>query len=250
MVTGQGCIALITARGGSKSIPKKNIKNLGGHPLIAYSIAVAKATSMVDRVVVSTDCEEIAEVSKHYGAEVPFLRPAEFSLDDTEDYPVFLHALEWMKENEGQIPEMWVHLRPTSPFRKREHLEKGISLLRSEEDASSVRAVCEPFQIPHKMWSIEGDGFMSPLGHKLGMMDEPYNKPRQHLPKIYWQTGYLDAVKSTTLTKHHSMTGPKVLPLITSPSDIIDIDTLEDWRRAEEAIKMGMCSAKDLGFKI
>ena len=110
-------LALIPARGGSKGIPRKNIKDLGDHPLIAYSIAAALGSKLVTRTIVTTDDEEIARKAKEYGAEVPFLRPEEFARDDTRDLPVFQHVLSWLKEHEDYQPEVVVQLRPTSPFR-------------------------------------------------------------------------------------------------------------------------------------
>ncbi len=112
-------LALIPARGGSKGIPRKNIRSFAGYPLIAWSIAAAKQSELVTRVIVSTDDEEIAAVARECGAETPFLRPAEFAQDNTTDLPVFEHALQWLEENEGYQPEIVVQLRPTSPIRPR-----------------------------------------------------------------------------------------------------------------------------------
>ena len=118
-------LALIPARGGSKSIPRKNIRSFAGYPLIAYSIAAGRMAETVTRVVVSTDDEEIATVARQYGAEVPFLRPAAFSQDEIPDLPVFRHALEWLAEQEGYRPEIVVQLRPTSPLRRAWHIPAG-----------------------------------------------------------------------------------------------------------------------------
>jgi CMP-N-acetylneuraminic acid synthetase len=110
-------LALIPARGGSKGIPRKNIRDFSGYPLIAWSIAAAKQSELVTRVIVSTDDEEIAAVARAWGAETPFLRPAEFAEDKTTDLPVFVHALAWLAENENYRPDVVVQLRPTSPIR-------------------------------------------------------------------------------------------------------------------------------------
>ncbi|HEY5903570.1 MAG TPA: acylneuraminate cytidylyltransferase family protein, partial [Anaerolineales bacterium] len=112
-------LAVIPARGGSKGIPRKNIRLFSGWPLLAWSIAAAQQAETVSRVIVSTDDEEIAAVGREYGAETPFLRPAEFARDDTTDLPVFEHALRWLDEHEGYRPEVVVQLRPTSPIRPR-----------------------------------------------------------------------------------------------------------------------------------
>src|SRR5829696_9130788 len=108
-----GVLAIVTARGGSKGIPKKNIKDVAGHPLIAYSVAAGIEAETVDRVITSTDDPEIAEIARAYGAEIPFMRPAELAADDTRDLPVFQHALEWLEKQEGYVPSIVVHLRPT-----------------------------------------------------------------------------------------------------------------------------------------
>ena len=155
-VTSQEVLALIPARGGSKSIPRKNIRPFAGYPLIAYSIAAGLAAETVTRVIVSTDDEEIAAVSRQYGAEIPFLRPAEFSQDQTPDLPVFQHALHWLAENEGYQPEIVVQLRPTSPFRRVLHIDQAVYQLLEHPDADAVRTVCVPFQNPFKMWRISG----------------------------------------------------------------------------------------------
>jgi len=241
-------LALIPARGGSKSIPRKNIRPFAGHPLIAYSIAAGLAAELVSRVVVSTDDEEIAAIARRYGAEAPFLRPAELAQDHTADLPVFQHALEWLGEHEGYQPEIVVQLRPTSPFRRVAHIDQSIYRLLERPEADSVRTMCVPFQNPFKMWRIGPDGFVQPL---LGAeYPEPYNMPRQLLPEVFWQTGYVDAAWADTILQKGSMTGERILPLIIDPSEWIDIDSPDDWRRAERLLESGEISFNDLGFSI
>jgi CMP-N-acetylneuraminic acid synthetase len=243
-------LALIPARGGSKSIPRKNIIDFAGHPLIAYSIAAGLAAETVTRVIVSTDDVEIAAVSRSYGAETPFLRPAEHSQDNTPDLPVFFHALEWLAEHEGYKPDIVVQLRPTSPFRRVAHIDGAVHRLIERPDADAVRTVCMPFQNPFKMWRIGPDGLMQPLGVELGIPKEPYNQPRQALPDVYWQTGYVDAAWADTIMLKNSMTGDAILPLVIDPSEWVDIDSTDDWRRAERLLKSGEISLEDLGFSI
>jgi N-acylneuraminate cytidylyltransferase len=243
-------MALIPARGGSKSIPRKNIVDFAGYPLIAYSIAAGLAAKTVKRVVVSTDDDEIAEISRRYGAETPFRRPKEFARDDTPDLPVFRHALEWLMENEGYHPDIIVQLRPTSPFRRVWHIDEAIYRLIERPQADSVRTVCIPFQNPFKMWRIGPDGYMIPLGKDLGIPVEPYNQPRQLLPQVYWQTGYVDAAWTDTILSKSSMTGDAILPLVIDPSDWVDIDSPDDWRRAASLIENGDVTMEDLGFSI
>ena len=241
-------LALIPARGGSKSIPRKNIRLFAGHPLIAYSIAAGLAAEMVTRVIVSTDDEEIAANARRYGAEAPFLRPAEYSQDQTPDLPVFQHALEWLAEHEGYQPEIVVQLRPTSPLRRVWHIDQAVACLIEHPEADAVRTVCIPFQNPFKMWRIGPEGLMHP------MLDtsfrEPYNMPRQALPEVYWQTGYVDAAWADTILVKKSMTGERILPLVIDPSEWIDIDSLDDWRRAERLIESGELTFDELGYSI
>lgn len=248
MVTATEVLALIPARGGSKSIPRKNIHPFAGHPLIAYSIAAGLAAETVTRVVVTTDDEEIAAVARQYGAEVPFIRPPEHAQDDTPDLPVFQHALAWFAENEDYHPKIVVQLRPTSPFRRIWHIDQAVLRLIERPDADAVRTVIVPFQNPYKMWTIDADGLMQPL---IGTeFKEAYNMPRQALPQVYWQTGYVDAVWADTILEKGSMTGGRILPLIIEPEDWVDIDSPDDWRRAERMLTHHEITLDDLGFQI
>jgi len=241
-------LGLIPARGGSKSIPRKNIRNFAGYPLIAYSIAAGLAAESISRLVVSTDDGEIAEVSRWYGAEVPFIRPGVISQDHTPDLPVFQHAIQWLKENQEYQPEIIVQLRPTSPLRRVSHIDQAVKKLVSKPEADSIRTVCVPFQNPFKMWQIEPNGFMQAL---LDTGDpESYNLPRQVLPEIYWQTGYVDAAWTRTIMGKNSMTGENILPLVIDASEWIDIDSSSDWRHAELLLETGEVSLDDLGFQI
>lgn len=249
MYSDMSVLAIIPARGGSKSIPHKNIRLLAGFPLIAYSIAAARAATLVKRVIVSTDDPDIAAVARTYGAEVPFLRPAEHARDDTPDLPVFQHALQWLAENEGYLPEIVVQLRPTSPFRRVWHIDQAVARLLDRPEADAVRTVCLPFQNPFKMWRIQPDGFMQPLIAVEGA-PEPYNLPRQALPEVYWQTGYVDAARTDTILQQNSMTGQRILPLVIDSSEWVDIDSPDDWRRAERQLESGEITFSDLGFSL
>ena len=164
MVATPEVLALIPARGGSKGIPRKNIREFAGAPLIAYSIAAGLRANTVTRVIVSTDDEEIAEVARAWGAEVPFLRPAELANDETPDYPVFCQALEWLAEHEGYRPEIVVQLRPTSPVRPITCVDDAVNLLLAHPEADCVRGVVPAGQNPYKMWTIDPkSGQMHPL---------------------------------------------------------------------------------------
>jgi CMP-N-acetylneuraminic acid synthetase len=247
-VTMTEVLALIPARGGSKSIPRKNIRPFAGFPLIAYSIAAGLAAETVTRVIVSSDDPEILAVARRFGAETPFQRPEEYSQDQTPDLPVFQHALDWLEQNETYRPEIVIQLRPTSPFRRVEHIDQAVYRLLERPDADAIRTVCIPFQNPFKMWRIGSNGLMKPLLETE--FNEPYNMPRQALPEVYWQTGYVDAAWTDTIQEQNSMTGRNILPLVIDPSEWIDIDSPDDWRWAERLLESGEITLRDLGFTI
>ncbi len=228
-------LAIIPARGGSKSIPRKNIKLLGGKPLISYSIADGLKSKLVDRVIVSTDDPEIVEISKKYGAEVLFIRPSELALDDTPDLPVFIHALKWLNENENYTPGVVVQLRPTSPFRPPGLIDNAIKLLFTNKKADSVRAVIVSGQNPYKMWRINKVRYMTPLLNDPELI-EPYNMPRQKLPQTYWQTGHIDVIRYETIMDKNSMSGKMIIPIIIKKDYEVDLDNLDDWEYAEYLI--------------
>ena len=148
-------IAAIPARGGSKGVPKKNIKLLKDYPLIAYSIIAAKQSKKIDRVIVSTDSEEIAGIAKKYGAEVPFLRPAGFAGDKSPDMEWVLHLLKWLKENEGVEPELIVHLRPTTPLRDPDLIDRAIDKIKNNKEATSLRSGQEMDECPYKSFIVK-----------------------------------------------------------------------------------------------
>lgn len=223
-------LAVIPARGGSKGIPRKNIKLLGGIPLIAFSIAAGLQARSINRVVVSTDNEEIAKCARQYGAEVPFLRPRKLAEDNVPDLPVLSHALDWLNANEMYKPDIIVQLRPTSPFRPLSCIDEAVNILMNDPDADCVRAVTPSGQTPYKMWRIE-NGQMIPL--LQSNFFEHYNMPRQELPEIYWQTGQVEIIRWDTIMKKHSPTGDRLLPIIIDAKYVIDIDSLEQWEIAE-----------------
>jgi N-acylneuraminate cytidylyltransferase len=233
-------LALIPARGGSKGIPRKNIKSFAGYPLIAWSIAAAKQSALVTRVIVSTDDEEIAAVAREWGAETPFLRPDELAQDKTTDLPVFEHALKWLEDVEGYHPDIVVQLRPTSPFRPQGMVDAALRILLEHADADSVRGVVPAGQNPFKMWRFNGEG--NPLEQLLKVkgIPEPYNAPRQILPPVYWQTGHIDVIRTTTIINKKSLTGDVIYPLVIDPKYTVDIDTPADWVKYEAVIYGGL----------
>jgi N-acylneuraminate cytidylyltransferase len=233
-------LAIIPARGGSKGIPRKNIRSFAGYPLIAWSIAAAKGSQFVTRVIVSTDDEEIAAVARECGAETPFLRPAEFAQDNSTDLPLFAHALEWLEKNEGYRPEIVIQLRPTSPIRPKTMVDDAVRILLEHGDADCVRGVVPAGQNPFKMWRFDSsDQPMTPL-LKVDGIAEPYNAPRQILPPVYWQTGHIDAIRVSTIRNKKSLTGDVIYPLMIDPRYTVDIDNLSDWAKYEALTSSGL----------
>ena len=231
-------LALIPARSNSKSIHRKNIRKFAGYPLIAYSIAAALRSKHVSRVVVSTDDEKIADVSREFGAETPFSRPEELARDDTMDFPVFEHALLWLEKNEKYKPEIIVQLRPTSPVIPMGLIDDGIEALINHPEADSIRGVVPSEQNPYKTWHIQANGTLRPV-LQIDGLPEAYNVPRQKLPKTYWQTGHIDVIRRQTILEKHSMSGDTIFPVVIKPVFAIDIDTPLDWKRAERLVKEG-----------
>ncbi len=236
MVTGNEVLAIIPARGGSRGIPRKNIREFVGYPLISYSIAAGLLAEKVSRVIVSTDDQEIAHVAKEFGAEVPFIRPDYLAEDETPDLPVFEHALSWLRMEEGYQPDLVVQLRPTSPIRPTNLVNRAISILSRHPEADSVRGVVLPGENPYKMWQIGPEGNLEPLLCLEGI-PEPYNAPRQSLPPVFWQTGHIDVIRPRTILEKKSMSGDFILPIKIDPIYTVDIDTLGDWERYERLVK-------------
>jgi N-acylneuraminate cytidylyltransferase len=239
MAKKQEVLAIIPARGGSKGIPRKNILDFAGYPLIAYSIKAGTQSQTVTRTIVSTDSNEIAEVARAYGAETPFMRPVEFAQDNTTDLPVFQHVLKWLEANEGYHPDIVVQLRPTSPIRPLTCVDDAVRVLISHPEADSVRGVVEAAQNPYKMWRIDpASGQMNPLIGVDGIT-EAYNVPRQKLPLVFWQTGHIDAIRPEAILKKNSMSGSAVMPLVIDARYAVDIDTWADWTKAEWLVREG-----------
>ncbi len=206
-------LALIPARGGSKSVPRKNILPLNGKPLIYWSIKVAFEANLITRVIVSTDDAQIAEIAKSYDAEV-IIRPKDISQDFSRDFEFMNHALNYLKDKDKYVPDMVVNLRPTSPARNPLIIDEAIKLFSKNNEADSLRSIHLADQSPYKMWSINKmDGFMEPIVDNVDIC-EPYNTPRQLLPLVYWQDGYVDITRTKNIIENKSSTGTKILPFI------------------------------------
>jgi CMP-N-acetylneuraminic acid synthetase len=228
-------LALIPARGGSKGVPRKNVVPLAGKPLIAYSIEQARAAREITRVIVSTDDEEIARVAREHGAEIPFMRPTEFAGDLSPDIDVFRHALVWLRDHQSYVPDLVVHLRPTGPVRRVEVIDEAIEQMLAHPEADSLRSISLPIQTPYKMWRIE-EGYLRPLVIVDGLV-ESYCMPRQLLPPVYWQNGYVDIVRARTVLELDLMCGHTILPFITN-EQMLEIDYPESLPVVEEALKL------------
>ena len=239
-------LALIPARGGSKGLPGKNLRPLLGHPLVAWAVAAGKQAATVTRTVCTTDDPDIADAARRYGAEVPFLRPADLAQDRSLDLPVFEHALRWFDEHEGWRPDIVVQLRPTSPVRLPGQVDRAVDLLREHPDATGVRTVCPAPCNPFKMWRLESDSrpFMRNFLDVPGVA-EPYNEPRQALPEVWWQTGTVDVVRAKVILAG-SMTGTRLLPLPMDALQAVDIDGEIGLRLAEVVIERFACVRPDL----
>lgn len=234
-MTTASILALIPARGGSKGVPRKNILPIAGKPLIAYSIEQARASTRINRVVVSTDDEEIAAVARSYGAEVPFLRPGGFAQDASPDIDVFRHALEWFREEEGYRPEAIVHLRPPGPVRRVKHIDEAVDLLLAHPEADAIRSVSLARQTPYKMWHLTQEGYLKPV-LQLPDMEDCQSQPRQRLPLVYWQNGYVDVVRPRAILEQHSMWGRCALPYFID-EQLYEVDYPEDIAHVENALK-------------
>lgn len=230
-------VALIPARGGSERVPGKNIRELAGHPLIAYSIAAAQESGLFDEIVVSTDSAEIAEVAEAHGAKVPGLRPAEMASATSPDIDWVRYVMSGLAEEDGE-PEVFSLLRPTSPFRGPATIRRAFDqLVELGERADSLRAVQLCREHPGKMWVVEEE-LMRPL------LDQPDGVPyhsRQYksLPRVHVQNSSLEMAWTRALHEHDSISGERVAPFLTDEFEGFSIDYPDDWERAEEMAGSG-----------
>ena len=231
-MTGKRVLGIIPARAGSKGIPKKNIRILGDKPLLAYTVEAANKTAIFDRIILSTDSEEIAEVGKELGAEVPFLRPEELSKDETPMLPVLQHTISHCL-NEGCKVDYICILQPTAPFRNVLDLVKGFQLLESTDCDSvvSVKKIPEHY-LPHFVMRIE-DG---KLTHFLN--DGAKVTRRQDAKKAYTRTGCFYFTKVDVLMYDNSIYGVDCRPIIVENDYSVNLDTMDDWYKAERVVKL------------
>lgn len=222
-------VSIIPARGGSQGVYKKNIKELNGQPLIAYSILDSLRSELIEETYVTTDSLEIGEVSKKYGAEVPFMRPPKYATDEAIDLGWMKHFLAWFRVTNDYLPEYVIHLRPTTPLRDPRIIDKAIRKLIDSPTFTSLRSVHEVEESPYKMFFIENDRLEGMFPNYP--VKEYYNLPRQRFPKVYKTNGYVDIVKPEVVLSTETLYGDNMLAFDTPHS--VDIDTIEEFEYLE-----------------
>ncbi len=230
-------LGVIGARSGSKGIPHKNIRPLLGKPLFAWIIEAAKASSLVSRVVVSTDSPKYAEIAKLYGAEAPFLRPKELAEDHVPDFDYLYHAATWLRDNEGWQADIILRLPPTTPLCRAESIDACIRLLMDDPRADSSRTVTPASKHPYKLWRATEAGYIEPfLSESFTGLKDAHNMPRQAFPKAFQHVDVI-ALRWRTLVGEKSMAGKRVGYHIIPPADAVDIDSEIDFFIAEQLLK-------------
>lgn len=247
-------IALIPARVGSKRVPGKNIRLLGGHPLIAYTIAAAMESQIFSAVVVSTDAEEIAQIARYYGAEVPFLRPPQLAADQSPDIDWIDDTLRRLQA-QGREFDCFSILRPTSPFRQPETIERAWQEFLGQDQVDSLRAVEKCKQHPGKMWVRQGD-LMKPLltgnepllssnNSDLRLETSDFKKvpwhstPYQALPEVYTQNASLEIAWCRVVLEDRTIAGEIIMPFLTQGYEGLDINDPKDWWYVEYLLQQG-----------
>lgn len=228
-------LGVIPARGGSKSIPNKNVADLNGKPLIAYAIDGAKNSHFLDDFIVSTDSEEIASIARAYGANVPFIRPANLSTDDADSLGVMLHALQFMEDQRGEPYDAVVMLQPTTPFRKASWIDEALRRLNESNLDSIVSVVDVGANHPYRMYSLDQDNELVPF---VDGVDDPM-MPRQKLPPVYIRSGDIYATRRRCLVEQMSLIGAESGGLIIDPEFAVNID---------EPIDLEIARLKNAGF--
>jgi CMP-N-acetylneuraminic acid synthetase len=246
-------VALIPARHGSKRVPGKNVRALNGHPTIAYTIAPAIESGVFESVIVSTDSGEIAEIARHYGAEVPFLRPPAFASDTSPD-------IEWLEytltelTRQGRTWDCFALLRPTSPFRTADTIGRAWSRFLAQEGVDSLRAVEKCAQHPGKMWVVRGDRLFPLLPFGVfqqesdgGRREQPWHStPYQALPAVYVQNASLEIAWTRVVLQGRTIAGHVVVPFFTEGYEGFDINDRHDWMIAERLLAEGAVSLPDV----
>ncbi|HEU0304990.1 MAG TPA: acylneuraminate cytidylyltransferase family protein [Gaiellaceae bacterium] len=236
-------IALIGARSGSERVANKNIRRLAGHPLLAYAIATAQQAGVCERVLVSTDSEEIAGVARWYGADVPFLRPAEYATSTSPD-------IEWIAYTLDRLPErydLFAIVRATNPFRGPDVVRRGLEQLLATPEADSIRAVELVKQHPGKMWTLAEDGrTMAPLLDQSHLDVAWHAGQYQALPRVYHQNSALEIAWTRAVTELGTREGRVLAPFLTEGLEGFNVDDEADWERAEALVASGAATLTEI----
>lgn len=224
---GEKIIGIILARGGSKGVPRKNIKKLNGKPLIYYVIKAGLKSKYINRLIVSTDDSEIAEVAKRYGAEVPFIRPSYLATDEAKGIDAIIHCIEWLKKEEKFVPDEIIHLQPTTPFITTDDINKAYEEF-FNSTASSLIGITRVDKNPYWMRRINKDGYLEAF-----INDHKVYSRRQELPPVYVLNGAIYIVKTDALLRNRSFETEKTLPYVMPKERSVDIDDIFDWKLAE-----------------
>ena len=217
--------ALIPARSGSKGVPNKNIRKLGGHSLIKWAINVCKKSALIDDIYFSSDSENYCKEAIRFGAKAPFLRPKEISGDSSSDYEMVNHALSWFEQN-AELPRLIVHIRPTSPLRDPLVIDQAITTFLENPNRTALRSIHEMSESAYKSFEISQEDKLVSFFEKKNDLDSS-NKPRQMFPKTYAANGYVDILSTDHIIKNKTIHGNNVLPFITSK--LVEVDSEDDF---------------------
>lgn len=237
-------VAFIPARSGSKRVPNKNIRPLAGHPMLAYTVRAAIDSGVFDAVVCATDSEEYAAVARHYGAEVPFLRPTEISGDKSPDIEWVVWMLESLKA-QGRDYEVFSILRPTSPFRLPETIRRAWAAFEADPKADSLRAIEKCKQHPGKMWVIQGSRMLPVMPFSLN--GTPWHSNQYAaLPEIYAQDASLEIAWTRIALEKKTIAGEAIIPFVSQGLEGFDINQPEDWLLAEHFLADGQARLPEI----
>jgi CMP-N,N'-diacetyllegionaminic acid synthase len=243
-VSSPSAVAFVPARSGSERVPQKNVRRLAGHPLLAYAIETALQSSVFERVVVSTDTEEIADVARWYGADVPFLRPPEYATSTSPD-------IEWLRftlEKLSEPYDLFALIRATNPFRGPEVVRRGLEQLLATPEADSLRAVELVKQHPGKTWVLDESGrIMRPLLDQSHLDVTWHAGQYQALPPVYIQNSALEIAWTRAVDETGTREGRVVAPFFTQGYEGFNVDDEYDWERAERLVARGSATLPAVG---
>lgn len=235
-MSSERAVAFVPARSGSERVPHKNIRPLAGHPLLAYAIETALQSGAFEQVVVSTDSEEIADVARWYGADVPFLRPPEYATATSPDVEWLAYTLEHLDDRF----DLFALVRATNPFRGPDAVRRGLEQLLATPEADSLRAVELVKQHPGKMWRLAEDGrTMQPILDQSHLEVAWHAGQYQALPQVYVQNSALEIAWTRVVTDTGTREGRVLAPFLTQALEGFNVDDEEDWERAERLVEVG-----------